>query len=551
MPYYKDLRQHLQVLQERGKLVRIVRQINKDTELHPLVRWQFRGLREEQRSAFLFENVVDSRGRTYDAQVLVGGLAGSEEIYAIGLMCSPEEVFDKWQGAMTHPINPQLVSDGPVKEVVHKGSGLSEHGGFDEIPVPLSTPGFDNAPYLTAACWITKDPDTGIRNMGVYRAQIKGPLKSGLFFGSVNNCAVHWQKCNARGVPLEAAAVLGGPPCIPYAAIQRAPYGVDELTIAGGLAGEPVELVKCETVDLEVPAAAEIVIEGRVTTDYMEPEGSFGESHGFCDPRSLSPIFEVTCITHRRNPIYVSIMSQLTPSESSKTKASAYRIEALRHLRNSCDLKGVLNVSLWEPLLNRQYVVLQMRKIDRMEAWKALYAALGAPSIYRTGVKVIVAVDEDVDPDDPMSVNWAIVSRAQPHRDMKIVEHRPIPWSPLRYVADGEVYDFEDSTLLVDATCKTGFPPVALPRKELMERSRKLWEELELPKLDPSPPWYGYSLGMWSKEAEEEAELALKGRYYETGEKLAQRGVRVPRGTKLEDVWKRFHKTEHAAEAQM
>ena len=112
---------------------------------------------------------------------------------------------------------------------------------------------------------------------------------------------------------MDAAIVLGGPPCITYAAVQPVPFGVDEIALAGGLARSPLELVKCKSVDLEVPAHADIVIEGKILSDYLEPDGPFGEAHGYLDPGDLNGVFEVTCITHKKNPVYVSMISQLTP----------------------------------------------------------------------------------------------------------------------------------------------------------------------------------------------------------------------------------------------
>ncbi len=293
-----------------------------------MVRWQFRGLGEEQRKAFYFDDIYDAKGKKYDIPVLIGGLAGSQRIYALGLMCKEEEVEQIWTNALEKPIDPVLVDKGEVQEVVYQGEELIRCGGLYKLPIPISTPGFDNAPYLTAGCWITKDPDTGVRNMGVYRGQIKGPLKTGIMWGSLKHTAMHWEKCNEKGIPLDAAIVIGGPPCITYAAVQPVPYGVDEVALAGGLARSPLEMVRCKTVDLEVPANADIVIEGRIPSDYLEPDGPFGEAHGYLDPGDLNGVFEVTCITHKKNPIYVSMISQLTPSESSKIKQSAY--ETLR-----------------------------------------------------------------------------------------------------------------------------------------------------------------------------------------------------------------------------
>ncbi|MGH7811550.1 MAG: UbiD family decarboxylase, partial [Candidatus Binatia bacterium] len=147
--YYRDFREHLQALEERGKLVRIKREINKDTELMPLVRWQFRGLEERDRKAFIFENVSDSKGRRYSMPVTVGTLAATTEIYAIGMMCEPDELNERWTQAQLHPFDPVKGSQAPVQEVVWQGEDIHKGHGLDMLPVPISTPGFDNAPYLT------------------------------------------------------------------------------------------------------------------------------------------------------------------------------------------------------------------------------------------------------------------------------------------------------------------------------------------------------------------------------------------------------------------
>src|ERR1043166_5693262 len=192
--YYRDVREHLKALEERGKLVRVKREINKDTELMPLVRWQFRGLDEEQRKAFLFENVTDVKGKKFTMPVSVGTLAASTEIYAIGLMCEPEEIFERWNQAQLNPIAPMIVESGPAQEVVRTGKDLLNGFGLDMIPV-------------------TKDPDTGIYNIGNYRGQIKAPDRTGgLFLGQ--HMGTHWKKCQAKGIPLEAAIVIGVIPSI-------------------------------------------------------------------------------------------------------------------------------------------------------------------------------------------------------------------------------------------------------------------------------------------------------------------------------------------------
>ncbi|MBI2319547.1 MAG: UbiD family decarboxylase, partial [Betaproteobacteria bacterium] len=163
MSYYKDLRQYVEALEQNGKLFRIRREINKDTELHPLVRWQYRGgMPDKDRRAFLFEKTVDIKGRKYASPVLIAAHAASREVYAMAMMCKPEDIARKWDEAQRHPIKPRTVASGPVQEEVHAGEDLLEHGGVEEFPIPISTPGFDNAPYFSAGNWISKDPDTGI-----------------------------------------------------------------------------------------------------------------------------------------------------------------------------------------------------------------------------------------------------------------------------------------------------------------------------------------------------------------------------------------------------
>lgn len=525
-----DLRAHLKKLEEQGDLVKISREMNKDTEIHPFVRWQFRGLPESERKAFLFEHVVDSRGRKFDFPVVVGALSASERIYNTSL--GGEDSGERWKHAFDHPIPPRIVESGPVQEVVHMGDSLLEDGGLDELPVPISTPGFDNAPYFNSAIWIVRDPETGIMNAGVYRSQIKDQLRTGIYAFGNNNLARIWEKCNAMGVPLQAAAVIGADPKVYFSAIQLAAMGVDEMGLAGALNGSAIEMVRCKTIDLEVPAHAEIVIEGTIRTDVLEPEGSFGEAHGYSDPRALGFVFEASCFTHRKNPIYLSILSQVTPSESSKSKQSGYEADALRFLQKECGLKGVLEVVLVEELMNRQMAVIRMKKTSPYEPNSALHALLGR----RQPPKFAVAVDEDIDPRDAVAVNWAIINRCQPHRDVEIVRPRPHPFGPLRLVADDINYDRYDSSILIDATKKRDLPPVGLPAKEYMENARKIWEELGMPSLQPRAPWYGYSLGFWPEESRQEAELATQGRYFETGGKLSQQQVAVEPGTILAEI---------------
>src|SRR5215475_661260 len=170
-----DFQEHLARLEAAGLLRRIERPINKDSELHPLVRWQFQGgLAEDERRAFVFTHVVDAQGRRYDVPGAIGALAASARIYALGMGRPVEEIGDAWMHAIANPIAPVEVGAAPCQDVIIKGDALRRpDGGLKTLPVPVSTPGYDAAPYLTATLCITEDPQTGVRNMGTYRAALK------------------------------------------------------------------------------------------------------------------------------------------------------------------------------------------------------------------------------------------------------------------------------------------------------------------------------------------------------------------------------------------
>ncbi len=527
---YADLHDHLALLEREGLLVRVARPINKDTELHPLVRWQFRGgIPEPQRKAFLFEQVTDAKGRRYEMPVVVGALAANRRIYGLGIGCAVEAIGQKWRDAIAHPISTVRVDGGPVHDVVRAGDQLDEPGGgLDLLPIPVSTPGFDNGPYVSCAAWITADPETGIQNVGCYRGQLKARRRMGMN-PSVDlrpGIYLHWLKYREMGRPMPAALMIGGPPVVSYTSVQKLPVDVDELTVAGALAGAPIRVVRCVTVDLMVPAEAEIVVEGLIDTEWLEPEGPFGESHGHVNLQEYNPFMEVTAITYRRDAIFPSIISQVTPSESSLIKKVAYEPLLLNHLRSNLAIGSVVGVGMHEPLTNlRKVLVVQMRRPDEREVWQALY---GAASFQPAIGKIVVAVDEDIDPDNPDAVLWAMAYRMNPQHDVQIMKgkdagHGP---RPTRGAGADRERAAGDSAMLINATLKRPFPPISLPKQEYMERAKAIWEELGLPPLKPESPWHGYSLGEWCNEFEEEARLAAQGDAFLVGERLAKRRVK-------------------------
>ncbi|MBI2831878.1 MAG: UbiD family decarboxylase [Chloroflexi bacterium] len=532
MAYYRDLREYLKVLESKGKLVRINREINKDTELMPLVRWQFRGLPEEQRKAFIFDNVKDAKGKKYDMPVVVAAHAPSREVYALAMMCAPDKIIERWTEGQLHPIEPVVIESGPVHENIHQGDELITWGGLGHLPVPISTPGFDNAPYLTCSNWVSKDPDTGIRNMGIYRGMLKSATRLGIQCDQGKHLRIHWEKCRNKGIPLQVAVVVGASPNLGFVGAAHIPYGVDEFAIAGGLSGEPIKLVKCKTVNIEVPATAEIVIEGEMPTDSMEKEGPFGEFTGYMGAEGVYPYFNVKCITHRNDAIYTAFISQFAPSESSKLRQISQEGVWYKLLKHDLNNPGVLRCAFHENASGSSaaLLVIQLKKAHPFDAWHALD---GAAAFTQSWPRIIIAVDEDIDPEDADSVNWALSFRMEPHRDLRVVQGKAYnldqasnpPWTPQaeRFYPSPN----GSSVLLIDATRKWPYRPVSLPARKFMERAKQIWEEEKLPRLIPRSPWFGYSLGQWTDENKEEAELALNEEHYQTGEKIARQRTQL------------------------
>lgn len=534
---YPDLHDHLKALDEAGLLVTVDREINKDTEMHPLVRWQFRGgIEEKDRKAFLFTNVVDSKGKKFDMPVAVGVLAANRAIYALGMGCAVEDVQKTWSEAIANPIQPKEIpsDEAPCHEVIIEGDDLDIPGNaLDAIPVPISTPGWDVGPVATLTQYVTKDPDTGLQNMGNYRAQVKAPRRMGMnpSLELRPGIYIHWEKMKARGEKLPAAVVLGAPSCVTFTAAQKLPENLEEIAVAGGLVGSPINVVKARTVDLLVPAEAEIVVEGYINTEMLEPEAPFGESHGHVNLQEFNAYMDVTCITRRSNPIMTSIISQVTPSESSCIKQVAYETIFMNHLRDSLGIKGVKRVAMHEPLTNIRKVIAVVcdRDMPTTEVWRALY---GAATLLRAGGKFVIAVNDDIDPQDADALFWAMAYRCNPILDMQVLAHRDPGHGPRSKRNNGE-----DGSVLYDATLKENFPPISLPKREFMENAKNIWEELDLPALKPKEPWFGYSLGEWEDQFDEAADMAVKSEYWEYGKRIAQRRRSdVEMNTEVRDV---------------
>ena len=523
-----DFQDHLADLEANGLLLRVDRPINKDTELHPLVRWQFLGgVPEDKRRAFLFTDVRDAKGRRYDIPVVVGALAASPQIYAVGMGRPVEEIGAAWMQAIAHPLAPIAVKAPRCQEVVLTGAELAAAGGLLRLPVPISTPGFDSAPYLTATLCITRDPETGIRNMGTYRAALKAPdrlvVRMVAREASGAGGYLHWLKYRERREPMPIAIVIGCAPIVMFTGPQKLAIDMDELGVAGALAGAPIEVAQACTVALDVPAESEIVIEGFIDPEKLEPEAPFGESNGYVALEAYNMPMRVTAVTHKRSPVFASIISQVTPSESSVIKKVAYEPLFLNHLRQALGIKGVRRVVMHERLTNlRPVIFVQLADATaRSEVWRALHAAA---TLQSNCGKIVIAVSEDIDPASMDAVLWSLAYRTNPIEDVHLVPHRG--------GVQGAQYGpkTSDSGMLIDATRKYPMAPLALPTREYMEHARALWEELDLYPLNVQSPWHGYGLGDWSDRWETFARRAATGDWELSGRETlaAQRSDTMP-----------------------
>jgi UbiD family decarboxylase len=347
--------------------------------------------------------------------------------------------------------------------------------------VPIWTPGKDAGPYFTPL-WVTKDPDNGVRNIGIRRAQLKGPDTTGILYGAPDRGgAIHHSKWQRLGKPMPAAFYLGADPVHYRVAPGR--YGVDELAIAGGIRGEAVELVKCETVDIEVPATAEIVVEGEILTDYAEPEGPFGEFTGFMAGGRHCPIFRVTCITHRRNPILLGIISQFPPSESSMIKRNLLEANLLKHLVQTLRIPGIVDLHALESGGCTAMLWVSLKKTYTGQVDQLAMAVLGYMGM--SYFKWIVIADADDDIRDPFMREWILSWRINPSRDMRVLPNTgAIELDPSGYPPEEIPVENLGSKIIIDATKRWTYPAISLPPREHLAAVIDDWAAYGLPPLE-------------------------------------------------------------------
>ncbi len=531
--YYKDLNDYLSSLENAGKLFRIKEPVAKETGITSLARLQYRGLPESDRRGFLFENPTDFNGRKFDIKVATGIYASSQEIYALGLKAedsSTEAIHKKWESALVNPVETKLVNSAPVHDIVIEGDDLLEDGkGVEALPIPVELPGFSGQ-IRTSTQVITKSAKTGIQNMGNYSAHVFGKKKLLWEINRGNQGIIHWREWKELHKPMPAAVIVGGAPSYFYTASAKIPYGVDELTVAGGFSGKPVETVKAKTVDIQVPADADIVIEGNISTEYMEPGNAFGEYTGYMATDVwLRPVFDITAVTMRKKATFVHIMSQFPPSESSKVRVISSDNVYKKFLQHDAKVPGVIDVA-WHEMSQAQWCVIKIKKVNKSHPWQVLNLVSGYDT--RWG-KFFIVVDDDIDIRNIDAVIWAMSWRVQPARDMRVIQGKMPGLDPSAYSPGASHEEKEypggvgSSGVLIDATIKYPYPPTSLPRKDYMEKAKETWERLGLPKLDLVAPWYGYELGYWPDQFRDDAEKIVQGKHYEIGERLAKEREKV------------------------
>jgi UbiD family decarboxylase len=465
---YRDMRKLIAVLEQRGKLRRVSKPVERDWELACMARWMFQGLDEADRFGLLFENV-----KGFDTAVATGVLGSSREAYAIALGVEPDDINDKWVEALSRPLAPVTGDGAPCHEVVESGGDAD----LDRIPIPVWTPGKDAAPYISCPV-VTRDRDTGVYNVGVYRTMVVdgrtlvsnlGPRRHGM------RCV---QSFLDKGEPAPIAWVVGAEPVVSMAAVANVPYGTDEFAIAGGLSGEPVELVPARTIDLMVPASAEYVIEAEIRPGEVAEEGPFGEFAGFMNDAMVKrPVAHVTAITHRRDPIYYGFISQMPPSESTTLQSIGYAGLILKMLRHDLDQESVRDVHVdltFGGQMAHGTVSVKPRHPRHAKQIGRIVADV-------TTLKRVTVVDEDIDIRDPMHMAWAMNSRFNPAKDTVIIDDTFAPGTmdPTLEVVDGVTEP--SSKIVCDATQKRAHGAYSLPSNELMTRALASWSEAGLP----------------------------------------------------------------------
>ncbi len=334
---------------------------------------------------------------------VVSGLVSSRAWIAEAMGAASSQMLARFLSAAENPVPCREVTGAVAQQVRHDSVDIRKL-----LPVPKHSE-HDSAPYITAGLVIARNPATGKQNVSINRIQIDSPKRMAMLI-LPRHLHAFVQIAEERGEPLPVAVVIGVDPLTLLASQAVVPVDHDELEIAGALHGAPLDVVKCLSNEVRVPAHAEIVIEGRILNGVREPEGPFGEFPKYYSPRDRREVIEIDCVTHRRNPLYHTIV----PAEMEHLLLGAIPREAtiLAHLKRT--FTDVLDVHLSTGGVCRYHLYVQIRKRNEGLAKNVICAAFGA----HYDVKHVVVVDEDVDVHDPVQVEWAVATRFQGDRDL-------------------------------------------------------------------------------------------------------------------------------------
>jgi len=331
---------------------------------------------------------------------------------------------------------PKTVKDAPCQEIV------KTDGGLDELPV-LTTWPEDGGPFITLPLVITRDPDTGMRNIGTYRMQVYDRRTTGMHWQRHKGGAQHHRVAERQGKRLEVAVALGADPVLQYCATAPMPEGLDELMLAGVLSKRRVEMVKCRTVDLEVPAQAQIILEGYVEPGERRREGPFGDHTGLYSLADDFPVFHLTCMTMRKSPVYVTTVVGIPPMEDYYLGMASERI-FLPILKKT--LPEIVDMHFPASGIFHNFVLVSIDKRYPGHARKVMHAFWGLGQLMFS--KCIVVVDKDVNVQDPAEVAWIAGTHVDPSRDIQIVT------GPVDDLDDAAIAPAFGGKMGVDATRK-------------------------------------------------------------------------------------------------
>jgi len=454
MPY-RDLRAFLQRLEREGELHRVEVEVDLAYEVGAVCRLALDRGGEERNKALFF-----TRPKGHSRPLAVN-LLSSRKRYCLALECNADDLHQEWIRRTQNPMAPRMVKDGPCKEVVSVGKDVDLY----KLPIPVWN-AMDGGPYITFPCQISKDPESGARNAGMYRAMVHDEKTLGILAGPYRHIRHHFEKAHAQGKALPVAIAVGLDPAIYAAVIAPFPFGVDEIAMAGALRGEPVEMVPCETIPLEVPATAEVVIEGEIPPGVLREEGPFGEFTGYYGDRAPRPVIQVKAITHRRDFILQESYMGLPPHEACVAWAVCNEAELIRQ----CPLPGIRKVHFTSGGGGGLHAIVSVQKpfdgFGKMVGLSVLGTTAG-----RT-IKIVTVVDADVDPYDLAQVDWAVATRMQIDRDIDIIKDVTANILDPTMTLDEKRGASRTDKMIIDATKPMLQPlqPECRPKAEVMEK---------------------------------------------------------------------------------